>query len=1166
MATGEKTCRTVLLSDEPASKDEFGSQSHQRLANALANLIRTEKGGKSIALEGSWGSGKSTVIKLLTDQFSEDSDTVILTFDAWAHQGDPLRRTFLETLIDKLKGKQWVDEQYWQGKQEELARRWKVSHKTSIPELKPLGVAIAIGAFFVPIGLALFSSALRDGLALTWSGWNGISLKAVVGLILAINPFLMCGLCYLRWRIRRASGRTSETLDEACGWNAILVQKHPVRERTETIETPDPTSVEFEHTFMELMDEALSVDNRRIVLVLDNLDRVDASDALSILATLQTFLQDSHSRTREWFKRLWVLIPYAPKGIERLWQLKTGEGQLETGKEIGERGSDENAPARRFIEKRFQVRFRVPPLVLSDWHKYLDNLLVEAFPDHDTAQFHPTCRVYDILRRDKEPPTPRDLKLFVNQIGTIHRQWDDTFPLQQIAYYVLLRQEDRDVVKELREGRLPGENVVNILGEGVIDNLAAMAFNTDVRTARQLTFEASLTGALEEGDGQRLKELAQLVPVGLWDVMERISVKFPDWIPGESSNLANAARALRDSELVSSPRDAAMNAVTNGLVQAVRKVEQWSSFDSVITEGIVAVLHFEPDSPLARHLLSTITSREVLSTHEDLETLASEPTTKTISSWTDGLVVFLQGIDSLGLDEILEEGVNVRGGAQVYVAVCGCLAERDASGQFWSLLRSEAKPDDIEATLEKITREGKLRRFHVNALRVLNASVADITYQRLVDTMAQRLRVTDPIELELIPLLTAMWELRKVDRVALTVDQRFSKLGSQGFILNQLHHAQKSGDYEACAWCVFVYLQRYPDARLPEAGAPNAHAGHNFLINQLFGNPQKHTALTGQFVDMLEKQNESGLLFQVLDANPSVQPWIQECIREIVNRGFGPRFLPSETFIKRRQFIKSTLDGETYLNMVQSLIQQTGLLDYLQSEDSSPEQSDLYLDILRAGGRRDSAFKSWCKEGLRSADRQTWQSALHRGSALVDLLTEFDPAKDRLRLPLDYLDALEWHAKEVVKGNVSRAGIDRSWEKLPRFLETDHRKMLCQRLLDVAKEAKGDIPGAFFDLYGEEIVDLDILRSDGRLVSDFFTPIVQKGNARALQWLVDVLSESPSFLQDYDPQYAVKEFEDRVLDKLRVEQEGEARTQLEKIAKTLGLQPKPGQEENGENE
>ncbi len=1162
MATEGKMCRTVLLSDEPASKDEFGS--HQRLANALANLIKTEEGGKSIALEGPWGSGKSTVVRLLTDQFSEDSDTVILTFDAWAHQGDPLRRTFLEILIDRLKGG-WIKQAYWEKKKRELAGREKVTETTSTPKLKPLGLLIAIGALLIPIGLALFNSALRDGgLTLTWSGWNQISLKAIVGLVLAINPILLGLIGYLWWRVSQASDKTGQTWDEAGGWGAMLFQKHQFHELTETIETPDPTSVEFEHTFIKLMDEALSLAGRRIVLVLDNLDRVDASDALSILSTLQTFLQDSHSRTREWFKRLWVLIPYAPEGIERLWQLETREGQLKKDMKIEEADRAVNVVARRFIEKRFQVRFEVPPLVLSDWHKYLDNLLVEAFPDHDTAQFHPTYRVHAVLRGDKEPPTPRDLKLFVNQIGTIHRQWDDAFPLQQIAYYVLLRQVERDVVKALRQEGFPEGNVVNILGEGVIDNLAAMAFNTDVSTARQLTFEAPLTEALGKGDGQRLKELARLVRVGLWDVMERISVKFQDWIPGESSNLANAARALRDSELVSGPRDAAMNAVINGLVQAVWKVEQWSMFDSDTAEGIVAVLRFDPDSSLARHLSSTITSRQLLSSNEEAEALLSQPTTQTMSSWTDGLLIFLQGVDSLGLDEILEGSMNVRGGAQVYVAFCGCLAERDASGQFWSLLCSEAKPDEIEATLEKTAREGRLRRHHVSALQVLNVTVTDLTYERFVETITQRLRNQSPIELDLTPLLAAMWELRKVDRLASTVNQRLNELAHQGFILNQLHHAQQSSDYEACAWCVFSHLRRYPDARLPAAGAPNAQAGHNFLINQLFGNPQRHTALTDQFVDILEKQNESALLFQVLEVNHPAESWIRECIREAVNRGFGPEFLLPETFIKHRQFIRGTLDEQTYLNTVQSLIQETELLGHLQSEDFSPEQSELYLDILRSDGRRDSAFKSWCIQGLKSINQETWQAALARNGKLIELLTEFHPAKDKLRLSLSYLDALEWHGKEVIKGSASIDTSAMKWEQLPTFLEPDYRKTLRQRLLDAAKEAEGEIPGSFFDLYGREIQDSDILRSDTGVVLNLFAPIIRKRNAHGLQWLVRLLSKSPDFLQDYQPQHAVKVFGDRVLDRLKDEQDAEARTQLEKIAKILSLQPKPGQEEDGE--
>jgi hypothetical protein len=282
MSKRNEHCPTVLISDAPSSKDEFGA--HQRLADTIAELITNEEGGKSIALEGRWGSGKSTVVKLLHDRLVSDAAIAFFLFDAWAHQGDPLRRTFLESLIDNLRRKRWVDDDLWHGRTEELARRKRVSEKTSIPELTDFGIVIAIGALFIPIGLALFISALGDGLSIIPSGSHSVSLKAVLGFVLSINPLLLCGI--ERWRVRRANGRATKKQSEINGWKAILVQNQVVRERTETIENPDPTSVEFEHTFVDLMDDALSVDDRRIVLVLDNLDRIDVAEARAILATL----------------------------------------------------------------------------------------------------------------------------------------------------------------------------------------------------------------------------------------------------------------------------------------------------------------------------------------------------------------------------------------------------------------------------------------------------------------------------------------------------------------------------------------------------------------------------------------------------------------------------------------------------------------------------------------------------------------------------------------------------------------------------------------------------------------------------------------------------------------------------------------------------------------
>jgi hypothetical protein len=57
-------CPTRLLSDDPSDIDIFEGKGHQKIADAIADMIidKDEIGGKTIGLEGNWGSGKSTVI------------------------------------------------------------------------------------------------------------------------------------------------------------------------------------------------------------------------------------------------------------------------------------------------------------------------------------------------------------------------------------------------------------------------------------------------------------------------------------------------------------------------------------------------------------------------------------------------------------------------------------------------------------------------------------------------------------------------------------------------------------------------------------------------------------------------------------------------------------------------------------------------------------------------------------------------------------------------------------------------------------------------------------------------------------------------------------------------------------------------------------------------
>ncbi|MBO8144200.1 MAG: hypothetical protein H0Z16_06435 [Thermodesulfobacterium sp.] len=85
-----------LLREESVDKNLFEDNTHEKIAESISRLITTEEKRISIGLEGPWGSRKSTIISILKRKLKETTLSILLIqFDAWAHEGDPLRRIFL---------------------------------------------------------------------------------------------------------------------------------------------------------------------------------------------------------------------------------------------------------------------------------------------------------------------------------------------------------------------------------------------------------------------------------------------------------------------------------------------------------------------------------------------------------------------------------------------------------------------------------------------------------------------------------------------------------------------------------------------------------------------------------------------------------------------------------------------------------------------------------------------------------------------------------------------------------------------------------------------------------------------------------------------------------------------------------------------------------------
>jgi len=116
--------------------------------------------------------------------------------------------------------------------------------------------------------------------------------------------------------------------------------------------------------FVKVLGEGLKDKERHLVIVMDNLDRLNTDEAREIWATMRTFFE--LDREAEWRERVWLIVPYAPSVLKHFWSPDEKEGELPSA----------------FASKTFQITLHVPPPVLSDWDKFLEKCLKEAFPQH----------------------------------------------------------------------------------------------------------------------------------------------------------------------------------------------------------------------------------------------------------------------------------------------------------------------------------------------------------------------------------------------------------------------------------------------------------------------------------------------------------------------------------------------------------------------------------------------------------------------------------------------------------------------------------------------------------------------------------------------------------------------------------------------------------------
>lgn len=500
-----KTVQFKVLPDNCAEEDLFDDKTHKQIADKLYDIISANpKDGLTIGLEGEWGSGKSTVVKLLQDRFKtvKTDKTFVFYIDAWEHEGDHLRRVFLETLIDKLKNwREWdsatIDQLNEISDRVTSKKVSKTIEHTS--QITGFGKWVAFTALFVPLGASLVS-VFAEKVTTKWTG--NICWRFWASLALAIAPVWVYAAKWL-WNLilrlfKKKNGKSGYALFET---------EANVDTTYETSREEERSSVEFERYFGKII-QAVGID--QMVMVIDNLDRINPEDALRIWSTLQAFVQNKNPvADREERPSKWIIVPYAQEGLSKIWR---------DGNTIGETSGDKRSGTRplSFMDKSFQLRLHVPKMVISGWKSFAIQCLKEAAFHLDGEDIATILNVLSWTRESlTDAPSPRQIKIYVNQVGLACSLHGSRVPLEAICFYVnkkyLKGLSDRQLEEELEDGTISPASLPQYTGnKALASEVAAILYGVPEDKAMQILLAPALTFALKISDSDYLRHAHEI--------------------------------------------------------------------------------------------------------------------------------------------------------------------------------------------------------------------------------------------------------------------------------------------------------------------------------------------------------------------------------------------------------------------------------------------------------------------------------------------------------------------------------------------------------------------------------------------------------------------------------------------------------------------------------
>lgn len=329
-------------------------------------------------------------------------------------------------------------------------------------------------------------------------------------------------------------------------WSFLETSGTSTEDEKITRET-ERTSIEFENLFTTYVLSMLEGNkDKKFIIAIDNLDRINPKDALKIWSTLQTFLQNRNNCSGmpgDLYKQLWIIVPYDESGLKRLWEVSNGNGD-----------TLDISVAKSFFEKCFQLRVEVPTPVMSTWVQYARGQAEKIFVGWANEKISQVvdilCLVHNSLT---DSPTPREIKTYLNQVAVTRLLADSDIDLRSVCYYVMLRFLESSTVEDVREKLMnagwPPATVAAGLPENVKDDIAGLTYGVGPKLGRQLLLVDPIETTVSNDNAGEFIKMQEGYGDGFWHVVDYIVNQRKGWFDRQNPQLSR--ECLRFANIMS---------------------------------------------------------------------------------------------------------------------------------------------------------------------------------------------------------------------------------------------------------------------------------------------------------------------------------------------------------------------------------------------------------------------------------------------------------------------------------------------------------------------------------------------------------------------------------------------------------------------------------------